>query len=504
MTPRSGVDEFAAKRAHYYEREFAKIEQARGFVWSFNGAASLLGPIWAGARGVWGFFWLASFAEILALIQLGRGWFGSAGSEILGRASRLHEAAQLRLAEAQTAAAAGRSESAETFQRIARNLEQASLLASEQAKHAAAGASTALAFGVFMIVLIKAAEGFLANSCYERQYTAWRARREVASGIQFSNIALSSFLIIATYPLTIYRFTAPRVPPWLIGVPIGKQWFAAAARALDTFFDGLYRFGSTGFDAVRDLIRDSVHALETVLVGTPWPVIMTVIIVAAWRIAGRRMAVVTTAVVAYLASLGLWEQSMQTVALLGTAALICVTVGIPLGIWFAKSDRAYTVARPVLDLMQTMPALVYLIPAIAFFGTGTPPGIIATLVFGLPPVVRLTALGLKQVPESIREAARAYGASSWRLLMDVDLPLAAPAIMAGINQTILMCLSMVVIAALIGAQGLGSSVLEALQYAATGQGILAGVAILLCAIVIDRLVQGSLKFSKGVDTADRT
>jgi glycine betaine/proline transport system permease protein len=144
----------------------------------------------------------------------------------------------------------------------------------------------------------------------------------------------------------------------------------------------------------------------------------------------------------------------------------------------------------VLDLMQTMPAMVYLIPAIAFLGTGTPPGVVATLCFGLPPMVRLTALGIQQVPVEICEAARAYGASNWQLLYGVELPLARPSILAGVSQTLLMCLSMVVVAALVGAQGLGSVVLESLQYAASGRGILAGIAILLCAVVIDRVVQG--------------
>lgn len=164
-----------------------------------------------------------------------------------------------------------------------------------------------------------------------------------------------------------------------------------------------------------------------------------------------------------------------------------------IGIWFARSATAYAIARPVLDFMQTMPAFVYLIPVIAFFGTGKPPGIIATLVFGMPPVIRLTALGLRQVPKDVIEAARAFGATDRQLLFGVELPLALPAIMTGINQTILMCLSMVVIASLIGAQGLGSVVLEALQYAAKGQGMLAGLAILLCAMVIDRIVQGKFQ-----------
>ena len=140
--------------------------------------------------------------------------------------------------------------------------------------------------------------------------------------------------------------------------------------------------------------------------------------------------------------------------------------------------------------MQTMPAFVYLIPIIAFFGTGKPPGVLATLVFGMPPVIRLTALGIRGVPESTKEAAVAFGCTRWTLLRDVEIPLAMPSIMTGVNQTILMCLSMVVIASLIGAKGLGQDVLIALQYAAKGQGMLAGLAILFCAMVIDRIVQG--------------
>ena len=160
---------------------------------------------------------------------------------------------------------------------------------------------------------------------------------------------------------------------------------------------------------------------------------------------------------------------------------------------FARSRTAFHVAQPILDFMQTMPAFVYLIPVIAFFGTGKPPGIIATLIFGMPPVIRLTTLGLRGVPEDVKEAARAYGATEWQVLRGVEIPLAMPSILTGINQTILMCLSMVVIASLIGAQGLGSVVLESLQYAAKGQGLLAGLAILLCAMVIDRIVQGGFK-----------
>ena len=181
---------------------------------------------------------------------------------------------------------------------------------------------------------------------------------------------------------------------------------------------------------------------------------------------------------------------MTSLALLGTAACISISIGIPLGMYCARRPRVYRVVRPIMDFMQTMPAFVYMIPVIAFFGTGKVPAAITVMVFGGTPVVRLTVLGLRGVPESIREAAIAYGASNWYLLRKVDLPLAAPSIRAGMNQTILLSLAMVVVASLIGAKGLGEDVLEALQYASVGQGILSGFSILFLAMILDRIIQG--------------
>ena len=165
-------------------------------------------------------------------------------------------------------------------------------------------------------------------------------------------------------------------------------------------------------------------------------------------------------------------------------------MGIPLGIWFSKSDRAYAIARPVLDLMQTLPPFVYLIPIIAFFGTGRVPGVLATIIVGMPPVIRLTALGVKHVDQHVKEAARAFGASNTQVLTGVELPLAVRSIMTGVNQTILLCIAMVVIASMIGAKGLGQNVLLSLQLVTKGQGLLAGLAILFCAMILDRMVQG--------------
>ena len=487
------VASFARFSIGYYERAFARIQNAESVVWSFNIAAAICGPLWAASRGLWGFFAVCAFGELVALTQLARGLFGDLGAENSRRAAKLAAVAAERAADARAALQAGNLESAQTFQRISANLTEASAEALGRAHQAMAGAPRLVVFGAVMLVLVKVIEGLAANAAYERHYTAWRTDRTLASGMDYFRIAAGFAMVALTYPLTVYRFTAAQVPGIISQFPANRRWFSTAAGWIDSLFETAYRSGSGGFDGVRDALRGLVRILETLLVQTPWPVVMLVFLGCAWHLAGRRVALLTAACIAYLALLGLWEPAMQTVALLGTAAAICVALGIPIGVALSRSERARSIAQPVLDLMQTMPALVYLIPAIAFFGTGTPPGVIATVIFGLPPVVRLTALGLRQVPADVKEAASAYGATPRQLLFGVELPLARPAIMAGVNQTILMCLSMVVIAALIGAQGLGSVVLEALQYAASGQGILAGLAILLCAVVIDRVVQSTFR-----------
>ena len=338
-------------------------------------------------------------------------------------------------------------------------------------------------------------------STYEKQYLSWRADPGgTVSGLSWTRAGLGGLLWLAIVPLTLYRFTVgridPRLEPYLAGFPMEKkQYYAPVSTWMDGGFDWLSVAGAGVFDGVVAAISTVLDGLETVFVDAPWPVVMTVIVVVAWRLAGPRIAVFAGAALAYLALFGLWETSMVTVSLLGAAAFLCILMGIPLGIWFGKNQRTYNAALPVLDFMQTMPAFVYLIPIIAFFGTGKPPGVLATLVFGMPPVIRLTALGIRGVPESTKEAAVAFGCTRWTLLKDIEIPLAMPSIMTGVNQTILICLSMVVIASLIGAKGLGQDVLIALQYAAKGQGMLAGLAILFCAMVIDRIVQGHYRRS---------
>ena len=496
----SSVGNFVLTRQAYYSRKFEKIQAATRFPWSWNWVAALAGPFWGASRGLWGYFWMFLILEVLALVQIGRGWWGDLGADKLARLERLTLKSDEFRAKYDAAMLAGDPD-AESYLNRAENLEKIAERVGEEAALAAQGATTILLTGLALLIALRLMQGFYANMRYEKQYLRWRANpSRTAAGVSWIRAGLGGLLWLAIVPLTLYRFTVgkidPRLEPYVAGVPIEKgSYYAPVSDWLDSGFDWLSIEGAGVFDGVVAAISAVVGALEIVLVDAPWPVVMTVIVVLAWRLAGPRVAVFTGAALAYLALFGLWDTSMVTVALLGAAAFLCVLFGIPLGIWFGKNQRAYNAAQPVLDFMQTMPAFVYLIPIIAFFGTGKPPGVLATLVFGMPPVIRLTALGIRGVPESTKEAAIAFGCTRWTLLKDVELPLAMPSIMTGVNQTILMCLSMVVIASLIGAKGLGQDVLIALQYAAKGQGMLAGLAILFCAMIIDRIIQGHYKRS---------
>jgi glycine betaine/proline transport system permease protein len=232
-----------------------------------------------------------------------------------------------------------------------------------------------------------------------------------------------------------------------------------------------------------------LNNLEDFLLWLPWWVVLIAIILVAWRLAGVRVAIFSGAGMYFIGTLGLWELCMSTLALIATAVLISIVLGVPAGILSARSEHVDNIVRPVLDVMQTMPAFVYLIPALMFFGIGTVPGVIATVIFAIPPAVRLTNLGIRQVPADLVEAAHTFGSTGFQLLAKVQIPLAMPSIMAGINQTIMLSLSMVVLAALIAAGGLGREVIMALGQVDIGRGFVAGVAIVLVAMILDRITQ---------------
>ena len=487
----SDIAAFVGSGAAYYAREFVRLHTSTGHVASFNPSAAILGPLWLAGRQLWNWFWLFLFLEALALVQVSRGLFADLGADEFARAQRLAKSAISRRAEADEALTTG-SATASALEESALALEAASREAMRIAEAAVATAPALVVLGTVLLALAKLAQGVVANRSLSRRYFRWCSDRSIPGRMDGSSRAAMTLFVGAVYGLSIYRFSVADVPAWLTMFPASRSWRRHLESAIDRGFQWMTESWAGLFTGITNGIRILLDAMETLLVSTPWPVVMGVVLLLAYRMAGARVAVFTGAALAYLGVLGFWEKSMTTVALLGSAALLCLAAGIPLGIWCARSPRIHALVRPVLDLMQTMPSFVYLIPVIAFFGIGKPPGVLATVVFGMPPVVRLTVLGLRGVPPAVREAALAFGTSPAQLLLKVDLPLAIPSIMTGINQTILMCLSMVVIASLIGARGLGEEVLDALTYANEGKGVLAGLAILFCAMILDRIVQGRI------------
>ena len=232
-----------------------------------------------------------------------------------------------------------------------------------------------------------------------------------------------------------------------------------------------------------DMGLNSIHPL----------IVIAVLALAAWKFSGIRLGIFAVASMVLIGLLGLWEDSMTTLAMVLASVIICTLMGVPLGIIAGRSDRFEAGIRPLLDAMQTTPAFVYLVPIVMLFSVGNVAGVLATIIFALPPIIRLTSLGIRQVHPELVEAAQAFGATNWQVLRKVQIPLALPTILAGLNQTIMMALSMVVIAALIGAGGLGSPVVLGLNTLDIGGAVVGGLAIVLMAILLDRLTQAMAK-----------
>lgn len=274
--------------------------------------------------------------------------------------------------------------------------------------------------------------------------------------------------------------------------------------AFETFIQWLQDNFEPFFDAVSAIIGTTTQGLEQALLFLPDSVMVVLFTALAWWVASRGVALFTFIGLGLLAEIeftilgtqltfgmGYWETTMATLALIITASLFSLLVGIPVGIWAAKSETVDTIVRPILDFMQTMPPFVYLIPAVVLFGLGTVPGVIATFIFATPPAVRLTNLGIRQVSEEAVEAAQSFGSTPRQLLFKVELPMALPTILAGVNQTVMLALSMVVIAALIGSSGLGQPVVEGLQQLRIGKGFEGGLGIVILAIFLDRVTQAA-------------
>ncbi len=249
------------------------------------------------------------------------------------------------------------------------------------------------------------------------------------------------------------------------------------------------------FNPIKTYLGGLMDFIYDICMSVPPVILLLIFVVLAFFISGRRFGITALTFVGllFIYNQGLWSDFVYTLSLVLVASLLSVLVGIPIGILMAKSNVLSYIFTPILDFMQTMPAFVYLIPSVAFFGIGMVPGIFASLIFATPPTVRFTNLGIRQVPSELVEASEAFGSTPMQKLLKVEMPLAKATIMAGINQTVMLALSMVVVASMIGAPGLGDRVLTALQQSKVGPGFVAGVAIVIVAIIIDRLTQSSKK-----------
>lgn len=499
--------DFAGPNGAYYADTFLKFQKNALGRWHINKAAMLGSFVWAALRGSWLLFVISFVIDLIAAVNL---------------------ALVFKYSKA-----------------AADNADKDFLVARYEG-----WSQSSLIGAIVVFVLGRLLFGWIADRLYARQYERWRVDHTVNSGLRQSRLGLAALIVLLIVPLMIYRSTqfAPdertcikqnraiaegevvgfkekfdcavigefptlfwidrpdkvtfprdddgnrvvlREPAREGAPPVNLN--AYVSQAIDDSIAYVTVFYGFLFDGITKFLRGMLSAISSVTVGTPWPITMGVLLLLAYKMAGPRVTIFVGASLVYLALFGFWQTAMDTLSLVLAASIICVVIGLPLGIWVGKSARGHAIMTPILDVMQTIPSFVYLLPAIAFFSIGKPPGILATMIFAMPPMVRLTALGIRQVGESTKEAALAFGANPRQLLTKVELPLALPSIMAGINQVVMMSLSMVVIAALIGAGGMGFVVTEALENTETGRGILAGIGIALLAMMIDRVVQKANK-----------
>ena len=258
---------------------------------------------------------------------------------------------------------------------------------------------------------------------------------------------------------------------------------------IDDGVDWLTTEASWLFDGLSTAVSYALVYIENRLKWVPWPAIVVALALLSFAVGRWGLLSFTLVALLFVGFMGLWENTIETIALMMVAVVISVTIGLPLGVLGARNQMADNLMRPILDGMQTMPSFVYLLPGLLFFGLGKPAGIFATIIYAVPPVIRLTNLGIRQVSAEAIEAAQAFGTTPFQLLTKVQIPMALPTIMAGINQTTMMALAMTTIASMVAAGGLGENVLRALQKNQPGNGAIAGLAIVFLAIVIDRLTQ---------------
>lgn len=278
---------------------------------------------------------------------------------------------------------------------------------------------------------------------------------------------------------------------WLREFPaIDEERLRALRLFIDSEFRGFTRAHGETIETLFNPLRDFLLASERLMTTSPWPLVVGSIGLLAW-LASRSWKIALASMLALMGvgALGMWDDTMKTIAMIFVCTVVSLALGLPIGVWMSRSDRVRNIVSPALDVMQTMPSFVYLIPVVMLLGIGRVPGLIAVVIYAVPPIIRFTNLGIRMVRDDLLEAADAFGSSAWQKLRQVQLPMALPTIMGGVNQTIMLALSMVVVASMIGVQGLGQPVLRAITNQYFAMGLLNGLAIVVIAIVFDRVSQ---------------
>ena len=278
---------------------------------------------------------------------------------------------------------------------------------------------------------------------------------------------------------------------WLTEFPeLGRRDLRDLRKGIDEGFKSFTREYGESIENFFDPLLQFLIWLERLLLATPWPLFILIVAGLGWLASRNIKIVVGSAISLFLIGyLGMWEDTMSTVSIIIVCTMLCIGLGLPIGIMMSRSNRAQAIVTPILDVMQTIPSFVYLIPVVMLLGIGKVPGLISVVIYALPPMIRLTNLGIRLVDREVLEAADAFGASPWQKLTQVQIPLALPNIFAGVNQTIMMSLAMVVIASMIGVTGLGQPVLKAISNQYLAMGLLNGLAIVALAIIFDRISQ---------------
>ena len=325
--------------------------------------------------------------------------------------------------------------------------------------------------------------------------TFWQRLTGKGNGVRLSTMAkiilyLGGFTILMVVASILYgAVPAGQDPGAAIDYP--KEWDFRwdAIKWIDGIVDWVVVNWDPFFEVIRAIVLGILLPFRDFLMWLPWWLVIAGTGLLAWRVVGARFGVIAVLFLGFMAIMGLIDMLMMTLAITLTATLLCVVVGIPVGIAASRSDRFEAMLRPILDAMQTMPSFVYLIPALMLFGLGMTPAVMATCIYAVPPIIRLTNLGIREVDAQVVEASRSFGTTPMQLLTKVQVPMALPTILAGLNQTVMMALAMVVLASMIGASGLGVEVLNGLARVEPGRGFIAGISIVFTAIILDRVSQ---------------